>query len=1013
MTKLPKPPKPASSLLLGTALTLAAACTAADDQPPDPTNGTLAGRVVLTSPVANATVTVSQIDLTSPTGEIRAVAGTATTDATGAFSVELGELNGLFLVESAGGEYTEPASGERIALDPSATIRSLQQVELFAGRADALVGPIGHLTEAMARGYLAHGDAQRLDDALAAVKPHLDAHFGDVDWERTALADLSQPATSPTEPVRASLVLGAWALLATDLAVAAEASPQEINSYTLLSRWAEDLAAGPFAGEGAFDGNDGNARATGLQVGACAPTAPECAIPAGCSLGACRTLCDLYSGTPRAIFAGELMKLVRAPDNGTGLGEAALMPIALALSERTDALLFGSACTESLDNLPPTLLFDEGPAEGAYVRGSFAVRAIAIDDTDPSPVAGFAAPFADTDGDPANSIARTTIDTTDLADGALVIVATANDRSENAATAMRGFSIDNTAPSLSVSSDGFHVETQGGQSIWWTPTSTPVLAGTVADAAPVQVRAYIAGNPIATATVNGSSWSLSIPDGGLAFGGSDVTIQARDAAGNTRDIVQHLRADTTPPIFVVEESTVRDETGDAISFPSGGVDFTTRHVHNGAAIDLSVDGGCPVVTKHVTLTDAVTPYITEDNGAVAGRNPIRYAVAASDDGIGVEAAEYRVIHANGTVVRAWTAMPAGTQVGNTIDYTVLLDGIAALRATEGEYTIEWRIRDRFDRTTTDSRCWTHRLLAPAVKTTAPVSAASGIMSALGLSATGLSGTASSNVATKLLNDDSLGASLVEMTAWNGSELPSYLTVNLTAATTFTVQQSFVLRNAKYNVTTVSQTCTGTVCDEPSTAQASYTSPLSSPTAIVPTMTIRVWSVNADGSRGPELQPCTPAAGCATSGTTFEYLLPGRDGGGNQPAKRYLVATMSGRIPALRPVDAGHGASAPFADTTVSSPAFQIAGLAGLSSTGCTQITEVIVGGQEIERCTQRASVRPYRASTQMRVTTNGATTATYSTAATSALAPRALGPSGSLGSGYVWSTFEDPLPPSY
>jgi len=1013
-------------LLLSALITTSCTSSTGDDGgPPGGHGGMLAGQVVLAGPVANATVTVSQVSIDDASASIVADAGTATTDATGRFEVDVGELNGLFLIEAAGGEYTEPESGELIELDRTASIRTFQHLDLFASRTDALVSPIGHLTEAMARGYLAAGRSPDIDDALATVKPHLDAHFGNVDWERAAPAALDAPAASPTEPVRAAFVLGAWTVLAEDLAVVAEASRQEVNSYALMVRWAEDLANGPFdasADAGAFDGNDANARGGGLQVGACPPVDPGCTAPSGCALGACRALCDLYAGTPRALLGGEMVKLMRSGRNHTGLSDLDLLPVANAISDNADPFLFGGTCSDELDQLPPTLMFDGvTPAEGAYVRHAITVHVVAVDDTDLSPVAGFLAPLADMDGDPSNSIAEATIDTTAGPDGPFTVVATATDRSNNMAMAMRSFAVDNTPPSITVASTGFLVD--GSQ--WWSDAAAPNIGGTVNDAAPVTVRARIGATPIATAIVTGTTWSLTIPTGAIAAIGDDVVFEATDAAGNTRQVVQRLRIDSTPPTLVVNASPVKTETADAVTFPAGPYDFVVTHVHGGTTYDLATTAGCPSVAKYAHLLFPSPPYTAENGGPTGGKNPIQYNLTASDDGIGLDLAgsQYRVIQdATGAVVQSWTAMPAGTSLGDATDYAVpLYGGITALTTTEGQYTVELRVRDRFGRTSSTSRCWTHQLLAPPLKASTPVTAATAGMSRLGLSSTTLaapSGSLVDDVAAKLLNDDSPGAALTELTVWNGTELPVYLTTTLTPASTVTVQQSFVLRNAKYNVTAPSgnTNCATnpSACTAPA-SQATYTSPLSAATPVAVSMSIRVYAVASDGSLGAELLPCSAAAGCATAGTTYEFLLPGRDPSAlhNQPPKRYLIATMSGRIPALRPVDTAHMANPPFLDTSVSSPAVEITGIVGSSSTGCTTITTVIVNGIETERCSERASVRPYRASTQLKLTTSGTTTTSYGSAATTALATRTVVNNGVLAAGYVWNTLEGALPPSY
>ena len=134
---------------------------------------------------------------------MRTVAGTVTTDASGRYGLDVGLLNGLFLVEAAGGSYVEPTMGEMIALDAASTVRTLQHLPLLAVRTDALVSPVGHLTHALAQALLEAGQAgpdARLEDAHAMAAEHLDRHFGDVTWESAVPANTSVPA--PARPVQ-------------------------------------------------------------------------------------------------------------------------------------------------------------------------------------------------------------------------------------------------------------------------------------------------------------------------------------------------------------------------------------------------------------------------------------------------------------------------------------------------------------------------------------------------------------------------------------------------------------------------------------------------------------------------------------------------------------------------------------------------------------------------------------------------------------------------------------------
>ena len=197
------------------------------------------------------------------------------------------------------------------------------------------------------------------------ARERLSRHFGSVDWTRQKLGTLDVVATSPTESVRAALVQAALSELAHDIASAAGASPQEVNVLALTQQLAADLAEGP------FDGNDHNNAVDfhqGLQLGVCGPVASCSAPREGCAVGACRPLCDLYAGTPRALLAGEMIKVIGSDQNRTRLDTADVLAVARAMAGNVDGELF-DACVEDLDRLPPKLAWIGGGLEGGLSYG--------------------------------------------------------------------------------------------------------------------------------------------------------------------------------------------------------------------------------------------------------------------------------------------------------------------------------------------------------------------------------------------------------------------------------------------------------------------------------------------------------------------------------------------------------------------------------------------------------------------------------------------------------------------
>ncbi len=895
-----------------------AACGGDDGPGPTDQSGRLEGQVIIAGteagagPLVGATVTISQIDENSPTGAVRTVAGTVTTDAGGRYGLDVGLLNGLFLVEAAGGSYVEPASGETIALDAAASIRTLHHLPLLAVRTDALVSPVGHLTHALAQALLDAGatgqpaaDA-RLDDAHAVAADHLDRHFGDVAWEAVVPANPSVPAPSPTEPVRAAFVLAGWPILAADLASAASASVQEVNTFSLMNAWADDLAAGPFPG--AFDGNDGNEQGGGLLLGACPPFADVTCDEnlAMCPIGACRNACDLYAGTPRAYFGGAVSKFIRSTDNGTGLGDADTLPVARAIADNPDELLFGAACRDNLDRTPPTITFEAPtPAAGAVVRQTQTITARALDDTDGTPpriaLTGPTGPLPDADGIPDNEVASTTLDTATSADGSYTVTATATDISGNASTQGRTFTIDNTAPTLTVSQAGFFVRSVSGVEQWWSGLAAPVLTGTVDDANLADITIRVGAIVLGTATVTGSDWTFTIPAGQATHSGLPVDVSATDLAGNDVSLSRRIYADTTPPQLLATPSTVADETRDTINF---GGEFPA-HAHTTTGQSTLGQGGCPDVFKHVTLMSDLD-------------NPIRFNVIAADEssGIGLDPTTVRVRPWIGTTAGAWRSISSPiingnmslpmsmVAVGSTTSTTQLIPELAT---TEGTFEMEFEARDFLGRLATARHCANVHPLAPPIEVyAARVPSASNAGHVHALMSAGLSGTSNRVLANGLLNDNAPGLSVMDYDFMNSNTRGLTLSVTLPGApATRSVSMTYGRHNVRLSNTPVSEFCSGGICMSdphlPMTGTAiNNQQQVTIPNSNAPvTWGVRLFEIAAPSGALLTEVPCTTCG----AGGAWSFAVSGRRSVPSLGPKRYFrVMTVIKALPALRPKD---------------------------------------------------------------------------------------------------------------
>lgn len=968
--------------------------------------GTVQGQVVVSGPLHGALVAVDQVKLDAR-GEIvlREHVGEATTDSEGRFSLDAGVYSGLFVVTASGGSYRERVGGAMVQLDEAEGIESIAWLDLLEDRDDVLVSPVGHLIAARMRTRVAElGD---VSEAATEASETLGKHFANVDWTRIKVGSLDVPAVSPTEPVRAALVQAALSVLASDIANQAGASSQDVNVLELTHQLASDLS------DGVFDGNDNNDEApgSGLQVGVCAPI-EGCTVPAsGCELGACRSRCDLYANTLRALLAGEMTKVIF--DNGPGginqtqLSVADILPVARSVADNLDEQLFGAACPDTLDRVAPSVAILE-PAEGSFHRGSISMRATAIDDTDSSPNVSIVG-HQDIDGDPTNASAQATIDISSL-NGTIVLQAAAEDQAGNKSTAMRTIVADNLPPELSLSAAGYFVD----GATWWTTSATPTLTGTVSDITPVSIRATASGIEIPGA-VTGATFTIAIPSGAVPAAGTDVTIIATDAPGNTRTIVQRIRPDTSPPEISFQASVVLDEAAELVAFDE--TSHVPIHSHTGTPVDLA-GAGCPTLTKYSYLLGASAPVYGVEN---PGRNPILYQLVTSDPGVGIGggSTQYRVGRRNGATTDwlvDWTSTGSGTVLGAGVTrygVGIYADVVASVATNEGTYDVQFRTTDRLSRATSASKCFELRLKAPPLElppvlaTTHPYK-----LDSLRLDT---SDPTLDNIAARLLNEDATGASLLDKDFINGTGETVYLTVAVTKPTDVISSARFVIRHAQLGKTTVSVSCGVEVPEPGNPCYAPPSNDYTSPTLTLQQSTlafpVRVFEVGANGYPTSEV-PCV--APCPANGASFKFAIPPR-AAGNAPAKRYKAMAMIGKVASLRPTDGTRPAAPPYVDAALGPPAGpRITGtIAPPLGVFCVRSrivsTDPDTGEPTEIRCTERATLQPYRALTSVGLSFIGDLNTTYLTAPTASL-DAAVVTTGSRSAFTGWTTTESSLP---
>lgn len=880
--------------------------------------------------LAGATVYLERLDRLGTEGRRPGDAseqlGSMITDEHGNFTADHAPtLAGLHRLRVTGGSYRDPISKALIRRDAGSELRALVRLDFAEDRSDSItVTPVHSLIEARFRQQLATSPDPV--EAFERASATFGAHLGALDWSEVGIADLTQSQASPTEDVRAAFVLGGLAVLTSHMRLAGAASVQAVTVGTAVEALSEDLV------DGILDGNDANdpSPATGLELGECPAPPPSCSQPPnGCAVAACRAACSLYANTLRTLLSQSIATYVGSqsspsPWNSTGLVVEDLKPLLTKVAHNPDPELFGAACSETVDRLPPLIRWLAPMEDGAWVRGELEVSADATDDS----LLGVRLRFidlADEDGSPSDHRARARVDTARLSDGPLTVTVEVIDGAGNRAMDTRTFWADNHAPQISFDSVDGAVAFGG---MWWSATGEVTVRGTVADPHLHSVEVMLGELLVATATVDGGTWSAQIPQGVLGTEPRALVALARDLAGNTaRSAVATLRIDETAPSVVLVTSPVFDEARSIFEYVGQSpATEVQKHVVSGEPIDLATSrpGRCEVIAKRAHLLGAALP-----QGAVGSLNSLRLRAAISDDGMSLpaEAIQVRVqvTAADGSELEPVPWRTLAPAPGGGYDVPLVADGpmaIPALLTTEGTYAVSVRATDRLGRSTEVTRCWQHRILAPELRA----------LNGLGAQATGFSqalystrlspvGTAEfGNFSQKLLNASAQGAAVWQRRLRNYVGRPVRLQVEVAlldsamppAGPDGLVSKTFVVRRGLAQRSDASYLCGANPCAEiqPAELYRQTLLDLPHPTA---RYGVRVFMV-AGSTLGAELLPCT---GCevdvARQRYTFEvpprdasgprevlvttYLLPALPAGGELTT---LMAPASGESPDLSP-----------------------------------------------------------------------------------------------------------------
>jgi hypothetical protein len=681
-----------------------------------------------------------------------------------------------------------------------------------------------------------------------------------------------------------------------------------------------------------------------------------------------------------------------------------------AIGSNTDPSLFGSACVETADRVPPSILW-EAPPDGAFLKGAVTLRIRATDDAEATPTVSF---VGLTDTDQGASVAVAVLDTR-LAnggtDGPISVMAVARDAAGNERRDTRTFEADNTAPTVAVLPAGFYVESASGT--WWTGAGEPNLSGSLGELHPRSVEILIAGEVVATATIDGATWSARLPTGKVTRGGNEVVVRATDLAGNvaTTTAVQ-LRLDDTPPGVLVESSPVFDELNSTLFYDLDNTATNTwlqRHVTGGAPIDLaqSMNGSCTTVHKfsHLLHESFVL-------GSTGNLNPLKASFVVSDDGVGIEpgTSQARLTIRNGSMTTEalpWTAIPGAGIAPKTTRHLLGLyrDGafaIPALATTEGEYHLELRARDKLGRISLLERCWNHRILAPTLRPNDPAAGQKVMFP------TSLQSSASFSAA--FLNASAAGDAMWIRRVRNYLGTPVFLHVTITQGVDAQVSRTFVVRNALANPRVVSVICGANPCNIVQPTEV-IVSPPAQPHA---NLKLRARLFLMNGSQlGPEILPCP---GCANDddAQSYTFEIPARATPQGAPLAEYAIVThLRPTLPAgggtdvlMAPRNSDYPDSGPYGEFL-----FNGVQLTGRANPPGAEVCTAQEEDAEFNRwiCVEHATRQTYRALKSVTYTMTNQLVTAYREGATSTLITGVLA-EGEIPGGTVWSTTEPTLP---
>ncbi|MDH4118608.1 MAG: Ig-like domain-containing protein [Acidimicrobiia bacterium] len=341
----------------------------------------------------------------------------------------------------------------------------------------------------------------------------------------------------------------------------------------------------------------------------------------------------------------------------------------------TDSIGQTAATTRSVtvNNVdgPPTVTLD---AIGSPVGGSVTLIASATDDTGVSSVSFTV--DGSTIGTDSNGVDGWAAqwDTTSVTEGSHTVQAVAIDNTgQQGVSAPQAVTVDNTAPTISVTSPAANATVSG---------VTVLTAGVTESGGVASVSFSVDGTPVGTDTSASGGWTFSWDSRGVANGPHSVTARATDLAGNTAESLAVAVLVDNPLAVELAIAAGTDDAEEKVS--KGAVTATSDD------LDMMLDKSTPMaavglrftnvpIPPGATITAATIRFRADEKGSTA--TTLTFSAQASDNAPSFTTAKFGIstrAKAPGTVSwapAAWNTVGESGSAQTTPDLSALVQQI--------------------------------------------------------------------------------------------------------------------------------------------------------------------------------------------------------------------------------------------------------------------------------------------------------------------------------------------------